>query len=198
MSRYDETRQDIVVPHELGPAMRELTEMQRSFVVGYLDYGGRPGKAPDAARDAGYSTHNDNVLKSNASRLLHMPKIIRAIKEEADLRLRTGAILGASVLIEIAGDANHKKQYNAAVELLNRSDLIVAERKEIIVDDKRPGKDELVERVHSLAERLGIDPAMLLKGQTLMVPATEMIDVTPNLGQDDDVSEEMEQEDEEW
>ena len=160
---------------EFGPAMRSLTEKQRNFVYRLMEFGGRPSMAPKAAEEAGYKSSSVGALRSQASHLLRHPKIIAAVKEEADRRVRGGAILAASVLIDIASDPTNKNQFKAAVELLNRADLIVASRQEIVVDDKRPDKQELQGRVQDLAERLGIDPAILLEKQT-----SKLVDVTPS------------------
>jgi phage terminase small subunit len=166
--------QDLVAKHEYGPAMARLGAMQQKFVEAYMEMGGRPSRATDAALQAGYANKNKNALSATASRLITNPRVIAAIREEADLRVRAGAILGASVLIQIAEDPTHKQQFKAAVELLNRADLIVASKHEVTVDDKRPDKDELVGRVNDLAERLGIDPNILLSKQS-----PKLIDVTP-------------------
>ena len=142
--------------------MLSCTDMQRRFIYAFLEEGGDPRRIMAAAETAGYSAANKNTLMSAASRLLHDPKIVAAIKEEADMRVRAGAILGASVLVKIAGDDQDKNQLKAAIELLNRADLIVASRQEIVVDDRRVGRAELLERARMLAERAGIDPVKLL------------------------------------
>lgn len=155
--------QEIEAKHEPGPAMLALSDQQQLFVVRFLEVGGLVENAADAAARAGYSTHHPKAAAVAASRLLRQPKVITAIREEADMRLRAGAILGASVLIQTASDPTNKNQFRAAVELLNRSDLIVASRQEIIVDDRRDSRTSLVDRVRTLGGLLGVDVEQLLK-----------------------------------
>lgn len=150
----------IEVPDDahLGPAMRALPETQRRFVVAFLETGGT--NATKAAALAGYGS-SDASQRVAGHRLSHNPRVAAAIKEEADKRLRTGAILGASVLIEIAQNPTHKDRFKAAVELLNRGGLIVQTEHKVTVVDERSDK-EIEDRVVALAGKLGIDPKKLL------------------------------------
>lgn len=144
----------IVLEDELGPAMRELTIPQRDFVLAYADQGGI--NAAEAARRAGYAHH-----AVAGSTLLKMPRILAALREEADARLKAGAILAASVLVEIADDKFHRDRYKAAVELLNRAGLVVEGLSRVIVEDHRT-PEEIERRIRDLAERLGIDADRLI------------------------------------
>lgn len=146
--------------------MTICTEQERTFVVAFLETGGR--NHTTAAQIAGFGAGNDKSARQQAWRLMHRPRVLAALKEEADKRLKTGAILGASVLIEIAETPGHKDQYKAAVELLNRAGLIVATKHEVEVTDNRT-TTTLLARVHELAGRLQIDPRKLL-GQAAGTP----------------------------
>lgn len=138
--------------------MTDLTEPQRSFVRHYVDLGGE--NATEAARRAGYGTNSDTqaVIASN---MLTQPRILAALRELADQRLRSGVVIAASVLVEIAKDRFHKERYKAAVELLNRAGLVVEGVSRIIVEDHRT-PEEIERRIKSLAEKVGVDWRRLL------------------------------------
>ena len=72
---------------QLGPAMRELSERQRAFVMALVT--GRPGHGAltAAARFAGYNMSGP-TLNKHAHDLSRNPKIIAAIAEEAKKVIR--------------------------------------------------------------------------------------------------------------
>ncbi len=152
------------IPDNYGPAMLDLTEPQRQFVLHYLANGGI--NSAEAARRAGYGNNPDSQAVA-ASKMLRQPRILAALREVADQRLRSGAVLAASALVEIAGDPLHKERFKAANELLNRAGLVVEGISRVIVEDHRT-VEELERRIVSMAERLGIDPARLL-GQSTVI-----------------------------
>ncbi len=152
---------NVIVPFEedeTGPAMKELTVPQRNFVMHYAASGGE--NATEAARRAGYGTNADTqaVIASN---MLRQPRILAALRELADQRLRGGAILAASVLVQIAQNPLHRDQYKAAVELLNRAGLVVEGVSRVIVEDHRT-VEEIERRIIDLSDRLGVDYKRLL------------------------------------
>lgn len=173
MSQISRPSQIIVPPEtELGPAMKELTLPQRAFVLAFADFGGT--NQAEAARMAGYGSANDRQAAADqAYALLRMPRILAALREEADKRLKGGAILAASVLSEIAMDVTHRDRYKAAVELLNRAGLVVEGVSRVIVEDHRT-TEEIERRIVSLAQKLGIDPAKLLGNDVVDADFTEV------------------------
>src|ERR1700744_1660602 len=121
-------------PEDLGPAMKACTEPQRRFIIALLETGGQNyGKA------AAIAGHGGTELASRVAghRLAHNPKIIAAAREEADRRLRGGAILGASVMIEIASDPMHKDRFKAADRLLGSAGLNLETVSRHIIEDHR-------------------------------------------------------------
>jgi phage terminase small subunit len=161
MTRTARTPRFDLVPRnedELGPHMLALTVSQRAFVSAYVEKGGQ--NQAEAAREAGYG-NTPSSTANTASTLLRNPKILGAIREEADKRLKSGAILAASVLVEIAMNPQHRDQYKAAVELLNRAGLVVEGVSRVIVEDHRT-VEEIERRIRNLAEKVGIDPERLL------------------------------------
>ena len=139
--------------------MKSCTDLERQFVIALLmqpsaDYA-------EAARAAGYSDSSKNMLNVAGHTVFHRPRVQEAIREEADRRIRGGAILGASVLIEIARNSLHKDQYKAAVELLNRAGMLVATEHKVTVSRPEDEK-QMVERIMHLALQLGLDGRKLL------------------------------------
>lgn len=151
--------QIVVAPEdELGPAMQVLTKNQRAFVIALVECGAK--NPTEAAMIAGYGG-TDAARKTAAKELMRNPKVLDALREEADKRLRSGALLAASRLIEIAGNPLDINSFKACVELLNRADLIVATKHEVKVTDNRT-TDDVMATILSLAKRNNIDPKTLL------------------------------------
>lgn len=149
----------------LGPAMSALAPKQRAFVRALVVAGARsPSKA---AQIAGYGG-GDHAAAQRAYENMRNPKVLAAIREEADKRLRGGALLGAAVIEEIASDPMHKDRFRAAIELLNRSDLIVQTQHKVVVEDNR-SNEEIAARAVALAQRLGLDPKALLENYGLTI-----------------------------
>lgn len=146
-------------PETLGPAMRACTLPQRRFVIAYVEeplLNGR-GNALGAARLAGYGS-------TTAGRdLMRNPKVLDAIEECARQRLRGGALLGASVLVDIAGDTTAKgsDRIKAATELLDRAGIITETKHHVVVEDNRT-EAELVAFIKAKAKLAGVDPALFL------------------------------------
>ena len=136
--------------------MSELNDRQRAFVDAMLEFGGHIKKALVIA---GYSTTGHHA---QGTRLMHHPKVLAAIREEADRRFKAGAILSSSVIMEIASDPTHKDRFKAAVELANRAGLIVATQHNVKVEHTRDDA-AMIARITELAGRLGLDAAQMLK-----------------------------------
>ena len=145
----------VMVPQDdiLGPAMRVLTEGQRAFVIAHLLDGGRNNT--QAAIMAGYGGTPESA-RTRAFELMRTPKILAAIREEADRRLRSGAALAASALLEMAADPMHKDRYKASVELLNRAGMVVEDVKRVIHEDYRSNA-EIKTAILALAKANNLD-----------------------------------------
>ncbi len=161
----------------LSPAMLEINPQQRAFVYAMLDTGGN--NPSHATRLAGYSASSTNVVHVTTYRLMHNPLILAAMKEEANRRLHSGVILGASVLVEIAKDPLHKDRLKAAQALLGHSGLVVAQEHRVIHENK--DDKAMIDKITILAQQLGLDPRKLLgnAAPASMVTDAEFTDVTP-------------------
>lgn len=158
---------DLEVPDsELGPAMQALEPRRRAFVLEMLN---NPAIShAQAARRAGY-TGTDNYLGVQAHRLAHSERVLAAYHEEASKRLRSGVLVGASVLVEIARDSTHKDQLKAAMTLLNRVGLHEkTEHKHVV--ERATDDVEVKRQVVALAKELGLDPRVFL-GNNASLPA---------------------------
>lgn len=148
-----------------GPAMRALTDGQKRFVIAMLETGG--ANVTRAAVMAGYG---EIGAQQTGSRLQHQPSIQIAMREEAEKRLRAGAILGASVIIEIAADPSHKDRFKAAERLLGQAGLGIETVQRHIIEDHRKD-NEIEDAIIMMAKRHGLDPAKLLGKKADVVDA---------------------------
>lgn len=152
----------VVVPPDehLGPAMRELTEPQRRYVIALIETGAR--SKIEAARLAGYGPAHGTAAAASW-RLSTNPKVLAAVREEADKRIRGNALLGASILEEMASDPmlDPKVRLKVATELLNRAGLVVATEHKVAVEH-RVDEATILERAKRVAASLGIDQKQLL------------------------------------
>jgi phage terminase small subunit len=172
--RYGQPQADARPPNTRR-ALQALTPLQRKFVDAYVELGGRKGA--EAARLAGYGGDR-NTLKAQAWKLLHEPKVLDAIREEADVKLRCGAVLGASVLSEIADDPTHKDRFKAAQALLDRAGLLVKHEQHIVVEHTASDQEKIA-RIVTMAKGLGLDPAVLLGQAGIQYVDAEFAAVEP-------------------
>lgn len=160
-------------PEKLGPAMEALTDRQRNYVVALVEQGG--SRAPLA-----YMKATGCTLESAQANYWRMntPAVYAAIREEADKRLRAGALLGASVLVEIAEDSMHKDRFKAAARLLDQAGLIVATEHKVTVEDKR-STGEITKAIMNLAKQAGVDPRTLLGDSAELIEDAVFVEVEP-------------------
>jgi hypothetical protein len=105
--------------------MLELTAQQRRFVLAYISDARDHSRCAAAA---GYSTRSGGNRVA-AHHLLRSPRIVKAIREEADKRLNSAAFVAVSGLVNIAGTDGHKDQQKACDSILDRVGM---PRKEVI------------------------------------------------------------------
>jgi hypothetical protein len=135
----------------------KLTPKQTRFVRAYIATGGN--NATQAAIAAGYSPAGKGAGAAVAAhRMLRMPHILEAIKEETERRLRAGVALAASVLEELAKNGKSESvRFQAAQALMDRGGMQLASLSEhhVIVDDRR-SDDEIRAHVLKLSRELGL------------------------------------------
>ncbi|MES9934297.1 MAG: terminase small subunit [Candidatus Sedimenticola sp. PURPLELP] len=139
---------------------RELTTKQRKFVRYYIQFG---GNATRAAKEAGYG---EASAHTTSHRMLKVPHIQQAIKEEAETVIRSGVAVAADVLVDLARNATSESvKLQAATALLDRGGLPFIRQSEHkhVVEDKRSDK-ELLESAKVLAQELGLN-AKVIEGE---------------------------------
>lgn len=151
-----------------GPAMRAITEMQRRFVIAILEQG--TANFTDAARIAGYKgdRHQLSVVGHHTA---HNPKVQEAMHEEAKRRLHAGVIPAIATLVEVATDKFHKDRVKAAAMILNRVGLHEMTEHKVTVENV--SDSAMIERIHQLAGRLGVDAKKLLGSAAKKVTAVD-------------------------
>lgn len=165
-------------PHnEWGPAVKALTEKQRLWLFRYIDNG---GKKAAAAIDAGYPKEWANDTGSKLSR---NPSILAAIKEVAESRIRGSAVTAIDVMIQIMNDPTHKDRFRAAIEVANRSGMIVATQHEVKVTTQ--DDSSTIQRIAILARQLGMDPVKLLGSAGVQgeIIDAEFVEIDPNVAE---------------
>lgn len=149
---------------DYGSKMSALTEKQRGFVMAMVTAPGMPQWK--YAEMAGYAGGVD-TWKGTACLLLQRKDINDAINECAGMRLRSGALVAAEVLIKIAGsdESSDGQRIKAAQALLDRVGL--APQQNIHVEHNHTDRTgaALMDRIRELAAKHGLDPEKLLGGQ---------------------------------
>ena|SRR5215471_2077736 len=144
---------------ELGPAMLELDERARKFVLAYCAYPQASGT--ELAKMAGYKQgERSQGWRSQASRLLRRPGIIAAIHECLTKTYRgRGAAIAQDVMLQIAQNPLHPQQLKAALALADRGGFGAMMESKLTVEHKDLTSDALIEKIMRLAKMLGPDVA---------------------------------------
>lgn len=102
----------------------DLSERQAAFVREFVERGGRPGAAADAAVAAGYARPGPEgraAARVRASELLRNERVLRFLRDEITRKLNAGATLGVRVLIDLAENARSEQvRLSAANSLIDR------------------------------------------------------------------------------
>lgn len=157
----------LIIPEgrELGPRMRECTDMERAFIYAMVTCG---GDANQAALAAGYGKKSDTrdqreaAARQAAHSLLTRERVLLAIAEETRKRLRAGAMIAAERLIASLDDPNlsAKDKQRAQLEMLDRAGLVVEQKLEVTHHTEKEA--HVVDQITKLAKNLGLDPSKLL------------------------------------
>lgn len=158
-----------------GPAFSALTDKQKRFVLATLMLGG--SNDAEAIRMAGYDTHLERQMGFQLSR---NPKIIAALREEADRRMKGGALLAASKLMAIVRNDLHPDHFKAVKELLNRSGFPTITQHNVSVEHRDMTDVEKDHRIIALCKELGLGDSetrkMLIGPETVDAEFTEVED----------------------
>lgn len=160
---------------QYGPKMMALgSDMRRKFVIAMVTYPGLDDWK--YAELAGYGNGDQAQMRVRACELLQMREINDAINECAGMRLRSGALVAAEVLIKIASNeaAADGQRIKAAQALLDRVGL--APQQNIHVEHNHTDRTgaALMDRIRELAAKHGLDAGKLLAGHKPEPAALEL------------------------
>ena len=135
MSRLPSTRPTAPV------TFADLSERQARFVREYIERGGRPGAAADAAVAAGYARPGREgraAARVRAHELLHNPKVLSLLRDELARRLTANAALGVQTLVDLCQNARSEQvRFSAARELVDRGYGPIVSRSATVRTDLR-------------------------------------------------------------
>lgn len=137
-----------------GEALRKLQPRHRKFVIALLQQGASKHAVRKAAAESGY---NQNY----AFALMRDPGVIAALREEATKRVAGAALLGVTVMLDIATNPDHKDQFRAAKELAALNGF-TAEQKITVQHIGETGQNVMAQ-IRQMAEQMGLDPRRLLE-----------------------------------
>ena len=146
---------------EYGPAMADLSERQRAFVVAMLEH---PGITQHRAAElAGYQ-NSPGGMRVQGHTLAHHPKVQAAIREETGKRLNSLSLLAANVMADVMLDpeAPLKEKLKAASAVLDRTGFAAAQNINVNKTVTDNSGQAVLARIERAAAVLGIDPAALL------------------------------------
>lgn len=135
-------------------AMNRLIGRKRAFVIAMLQEAVNPKAAPRAAAKCGYAA-------SYGYELMRDPDVIAALREEATKRLAGAALMGITVMMDIAQDPMHKDQYRAAKDLAAINGFTAEQR--IVVEHINEDSKAQLQQVRKMAAELGMDPRQLIE-----------------------------------
>jgi phage terminase small subunit len=149
-------------PKADGQHMKALMSRQQKFVHEMLKYG--PGKENyrHAAVAAGFAPNHGYVLMRDE-------RILAAIREEATKRVAGAALMGVTVMIDIARTNGHKDQFRAAKELAALNGFTAEQR--IVVEHVNDDTRDKIQQIKVLAEKMGLDPRQLVASAGVVVDA---------------------------
>jgi hypothetical protein len=164
-------------------ARSKMTPRQSRFVKNLLE-GMAKAKAAEAA---GYKPSN---AANTAAILLSDDRVLEALRDGAERRMKAGAYIGARVLLDLAENAKSEDiKLRAATALLDRGGMPLVKQSEIThrLEDRRSDA-ELRAHAIALARQLGVPiPSNIIDAEfapvpqpALPAPAAEVVSESPN------------------
>jgi len=151
---------------EWGPKMQALaTDRHRMFVLSLYEIPRGYGAHVKAAKMAGFGTATTSAKSWSviASRLAHDEKILEAMREEDERRIRASAPRAIRALQHLVEDPDHRDHGRAIGMVLDRVHPIETTHT-VKVEHRVPvvvATAEVMERIARLAKRAGLDPLRL-------------------------------------
>jgi phage terminase small subunit len=154
-----------------GPKMRALpTNRHRAFVRALYQVKPGHGANSKAARLAGFGTPNSSnqSIATIASRLAHDERVLEAIAEEDQKRIRASAPRAISALSRLVENPKHKDHARGIAMVLDRVHPAETQHTVKVQHDVTPGfkeTAEIMERIASLAARYNVP--RIVEGKTI-------------------------------
>jgi hypothetical protein len=156
----------VVEGTEWGPAMKELpSDRHRAFVLALYQVPPGYGAHVKAAKLAGFgsSTSSAKSWSVIATRLAHDERILEALREEDQKRIRASAPRAIRALQNIIEDPDHRDHARGIGMVLDRVHPVetthhvkVEHRRTVVV-----ATEEVLARIAALAAQAGLDPRLL-------------------------------------
>jgi hypothetical protein len=146
----------------LGPAMLACTAVERRFALAAVMY--PLAKDWQIAKAAGCSDKSHGYLRRAAHRFFHSERVLAAIRECADKRIRSGAMLGIAVIEKIVRNDRHQDQFKAATWLAGLNRFTVDQNIKVDHTHRDESGAALLGRIEQLAAKLGVPVQALLGG----------------------------------
>jgi len=173
---------DIEAKPDYGPRMKALdNDRQRLFVVGLFSAPPKhKGPSVWAARFAGYGkadgTSSNKVLRAIAGRLMGDERIVAAVQEESQRRLRLLPPVAIQALEKLIGDPSHRDHMRAVASVIDRVDPLQQSLNVNVRHDPAPTLEmtqKVLDKIEALARRAGVVslPAPI-EGEFSIVPET--------------------------
>jgi hypothetical protein len=142
----------------------EAAQRQRKFVIG-LFHAPQHGRGQHiwAARFAGYGkadgTSSNKVLSVIAARLLADQRLIDAVQEESQRRLRLLPPVAIQALEKLIGDSSHRDHMRAVAAVIDRVDPLQRSVNVNVRHDPAPTIEmtaKVLDKIEQLARRAGV------------------------------------------
>ena len=137
-----------------GKAMAGLSDRERLFVIAMLQQGLNKKAAQIAANEAGYTN------PVYGYELMRRDSILAAMREEATKRVAGAALVGVTVMLDIAQTDGHKDQYKAAKDLAALNGFTSEQR--IVVEHIDSDGKAMIQKIRTMAADLGMDAQQLI------------------------------------
>ena len=156
-----------------GPKMQALpSDRHRTFVRALYQVKPGHGANSKAARLAGFGTPNSSAqsIASIASRLAHDERVLEAIAEEDQKRIRASAPRAVSALSRLVEDPKHRDHARAIGMVLDRvhpAEMVSTVKVKHDVTEEFRDTAKVLKRIAELAEKFSVKlpPPLVIEGE---------------------------------
>jgi hypothetical protein len=164
---------------EWGPAMKALpSDRHRAFVLALYQIKPGYGANVKAAKMAGFGTSTSSAQSWSAiaTRLAHDERILAAVFEEDQKRIRASAPRAIRALAHLVESPAHKDHARAIGMVLDRVHPVETTHHVKVERTDKPSVGDLTERLLAIALTFGLDPQKVLATPQKAIAAPPTID----------------------